>query len=208
MSKRILLDDPEVSWDDAMQFRLTYDGPLNASQRDARDGERSKHAENKHAMRMNFHSQLERLWAESNALNGQGGVGFTTLREGHLNAGVHRISADKVAEAHQYYGFEFVPLITSALDLACDIDILMLRPERPGNVLWAGDIDNRLKTLLDALRIPESAEHYHERKGQITSRIFCLLVLQLRFDLNSDSLLLIVGGGLDHGRCGLGGDAG
>lgn len=34
----------------------------------------------------------------------------------------------------------------------------MLRPEEPGNLITAGgDIDNRLKTLLDALRYPKNA---------------------------------------------------
>ena len=42
-------------------------------------------------------------------------------------------------------------------DLICSLDILFLRRENPGSLLMqGGDIDNRVKTLFDALRIPES----------------------------------------------------
>jgi hypothetical protein len=44
------------------------------------------------------------------------------------------------------------------LSLACGLDILFLRRDMPGVPLIhsGGDIDNRLKTLFDALKIPES----------------------------------------------------
>jgi len=34
----------------------------------------------------------------------------------------------------------------------------MLRPGDPGDVLMSGDIDNRLKTIFDALKMPTSSE--------------------------------------------------
>jgi hypothetical protein len=40
------------------------------------------------------------------------------------------------------------------LQIVCSLDILFLRPDYPGEVIKSGDIDNRLKTLFDALRIP------------------------------------------------------
>lgn len=39
------------------------------------------------------------------------------------------------------------------MSLIAKLDILMLRPGPPGNAI--GDIDNRLKTLSDALKIPD-----------------------------------------------------
>lgn len=175
-----------------MQFRLTYEGPLKATQRDARGGEPSRHAENKHHMRMCFHKQLERLWAEIPNLNGKSPPGFIALDGGQMSAGRHRIKCDSVANDHKHFGVEFVPLVTSKLNLACDIDILMLRPERPGRVVWAGDIDNRLKTLLDSLRIPESSERYEEKVSILPKRIFCLLEddkLITRVSVETDRLL-------------------
>jgi hypothetical protein len=90
-----------------------------------------------------------------------------------------------------------VPLVSAELDLACDLDILMLRPEMLGKTHWAGDIDNRLKTLLDSLRVPEPQEQYGNRKGNAPERIFCLLEddkLITRVSVETDKLLY----DLDH----------
>jgi hypothetical protein len=51
----------------------------------------------------------------------------------------------------------------------------MLRPEAPGQtVISGGDIDNRLKTLFDALRMPLPGE-IHELPGEGREPFFCLL---------------------------------
>jgi hypothetical protein len=53
-------------------------------------------------------------------------------------------------------GYRFVPLIGGFFeDVACSLDILFLRRDAPGNLVKSGgDIDNRIKTLLDGLRMP------------------------------------------------------
>jgi len=52
--------------------------------------------------------------------------------------------------------FKFVPLISPRLEAVASLEILLLRPESAGTVITqAGDIDNRLKTLMDALQIPK-----------------------------------------------------
>jgi hypothetical protein len=69
-----------------------------------------------------------------------------------------------------------VPLVTQELDLICGLEILFLRPDKPGKAIWAGDIDNRLKTLLDALRIPEPSEDYAKKTPLEEEKpFFCLL---------------------------------
>jgi len=56
------------------------------------------------------------------------------------------------------HGFSFAPLVSSKISFAAALDILLLRPEAPGNILsQSGDIDNRLKTLLDSLKMPHEA---------------------------------------------------
>ena len=51
--------------------------------------------------------------------------------------------------------FTFVPLITAQMDVVAELLITLLRPERPGALITqGGDIDNRLKTLFDALTMP------------------------------------------------------
>ena len=45
------------------------------------------------------------------------------------------------------------------MSLSCALDIIFLRPEDPGSlVLQGGDLDGRMKTLFDALRIPSKQE--------------------------------------------------
>lgn len=51
--------------------------------------------------------------------------------------------------------FEFVPLVNEYMYLVADLQIHLLRSEPPGSVkAQSGDLDNRIKTLLDALRMP------------------------------------------------------
>ncbi len=47
-------------------------------------------------------------------------------------------------------------LVREKLNLVCDLDILFLRRENPGQLIsGGGDLDNRIKVLFDALRIPQ-----------------------------------------------------
>ena len=56
-------------------------------------------------------------------------------------------------------GFCFLPLSKDEWHLRCSIDVLFLRREKPGRIFMKnGDIDNRLKTLFDALRMPHSGQ--------------------------------------------------
>lgn len=57
------------------------------------------------------------------------------------------------------------------------LDITILRPEEPGNlVTQSGDIDNRLKTLFDALTIPDLQQIPPEDSARDGERPFhCLL---------------------------------
>ena len=49
-----------------------------------------------------------------------------------------------------------MPLATRDLELLCSIEVLYLRQGTPGGLLnRVGDIDNRLKTLFDALSMPQ-----------------------------------------------------
>ena len=61
------------------------------------------------------------------------------------------------AIAKRYGGF--VPIANGDFGMLCELEVLFLRPEPPGK-LWkkgsgGGDIDNRMKVLIDALSIPE-----------------------------------------------------
>lgn len=74
------------------------------------------------------------------------------------------------------FGYNFVPLVTEELNLRCDLSILMLRHGAPGSLIQSGDIDNRLKTLFDALRMPSPNEGYSDRNPTSDETpFFCLL---------------------------------
>ncbi|MCA1626043.1 MAG: hypothetical protein LC768_07980 [Acidobacteria bacterium] len=61
-----------------------------------------------------------------------------------------------MARQYSRFGYRFVPLVSRDNFMICGLDILFLRRENPGDlILRGGDIDNRIKTLLDALRMPD-----------------------------------------------------
>jgi hypothetical protein len=154
-----------------MEFRLTYAGPLYATQRDPLPGQAPKHTPNRHDIRVAFHHQLKALW-QLPPLNGP----HTIILTGGGPQERLSVTVEELAKKYTRYGFYFVPLVTQELDLLCGLEILFLRPDRPGSVVWAGDIDNRIKTLLDALRIPEAGERYVDRTPSSDQvPFFCLL---------------------------------
>jgi hypothetical protein len=92
-------------------------------------------------------------------------------------------------------GVLFSPLITQNNNLACELDITFLRQQAPGQLLGeGGDIDNRLKTLFDALRKPSTQE---AQQALIAPRadedpIHCLLqddALVIKANVETDRLL-------------------
>jgi hypothetical protein len=78
--------------------------------------------------------------------------------------------------------------------LICELRIFLLKPEAPGSlVTQAGDIDNRLKTLFDALRVPTENEIPKDAKPEPDEDpFFCLLEddsLIAKIEVDSDRLL-------------------
>jgi hypothetical protein len=73
--------------------------------------------------------------------------------------------------------FRFVPLVSTRLHAIADLEVLLLRPGPPGHLLQGGgDIDNRLKTLLDSLKVPEeNALPKGIVPGPSESPYYCLL---------------------------------
>ena len=113
-----------------MEFRLYYRGELKSN----------GNVKHKHAIREVFHRQLKELWNQKP---------LTDLKN-NLLSGQHELGCIRPLES-----FVFAPLVQEKIDLIADINITLLRPEEPGSIVTqTGDIDNRLKTLIDALRMP------------------------------------------------------
>lgn len=90
--------------------------------------------------------------------------------------------------------YSFFALVKQDIRLIAELDILMLRPAPPGSVFQGADIDNRLKTLFDALRYPEKEQEIPAgwSPGPEERPLFCLLKddrLVTRVNVETDRLL-------------------
>ncbi|RTL62078.1 MAG: hypothetical protein EKK41_26065 [Hyphomicrobiales bacterium] len=130
-----------------MEFRLTYEGALKGA---SKTNTRAKH---KHELRRVFHAQLKRWWDANPYLrNAFHSHPFTGRTRPEKLLWVH------LSEQWERLGYNFVPLVTEELSLICGIEVLILRPSVHGVLMNSGDIDARLKTLFDALRMPSNKE--------------------------------------------------
>lgn len=140
-----------------MEFRLVYEGPLLAQ------GAKAAH---KWEIRRALHPQLARLWQEKPLA----AVASKMLAESAIR------SADSVVVERD--GMRFAPLVTQRLNLYAEVSVLLMRQQQHGALFSeGGDIDNRLKTLLDALRLPRGANEGRaaDARNGDPELFFCLL---------------------------------
>jgi hypothetical protein len=83
----------------------------------------------------------------------------------------------------------------AANEMACSLDILILRRDEPHRVMsGAGDLDNRVKTLIDGLKMPsQRSEMGAAVPSDDEDPFFCLLEddkLIYDFRVQSDRLLV------------------
>jgi len=154
-----------------VEFRLVYEGPLRSN------GD-IKH---KQEIRRVLHSQLKELWQQS------------PLKDNSLL--IEPNSTSDINILKPVAPFIFAPLVCEKMRLIAEIDITLLRPEPPGSIVTqAGDIDNRLKTLFDALRMPTATSELSkgDTPQQGENPFFCLLEddnLISKLTVSSDRLL-------------------
>src|SRR6266480_3708288 len=120
-----------------LRFTLSYRGSLKA------DATRDKQK-----IRLQVRDQLKTLWS---------GFPFDKFHDRHFDD----------ADSKRLVGtVTYLPLVRKSAHLIAELDILLLRNEVPGRIIiGGGDIDNRLKTLFDALRCPHSVEEAGARSG-------------------------------------------
>jgi hypothetical protein len=155
-----------------MEFRLVYDGQL-------RSGQGGGSSANKHEIRKAIHQQLAQLWEaipdlkmrssphsvlRAPAAEGMAGqLGYKVT----MAAAIQQPSLwETLGGRFQRCDYRFVPLVSNHLKLTCSLDILLLWRDRIVPVGPAGDIDNRLKTLFDALQIPQSCSDVDPPTGK------------------------------------------
>lgn len=166
-----------------MEFRLIYEGILMGSGN-------KPHVANKHAIRKQIHKQLAQLWNTHPTLRNMNNhirpVKITSGNPGTITASeaiARGASGDEgktfvetMAAQFNRCGYSFVPLVCEKLKFVCSLDILFLRRENPGDLIkQGGDIDNRIKTLFDALRIPKDCNEIDGLPETDESPFFCLM---------------------------------
>lgn len=160
-----------------MEFRLTYRGPLKTKNATSRADTQQ--------MRRQFHSQLKHLWNSAVLADARPFVDPTReVKEGEICL-LQRIGP-----------FVFAPIVSQAhgWNAVATIDLLFMRPSDPGQLInHGGDLDNRLKTLFDALRVPSLSELPSDAQlGSDENPYYCLLqddALVTGFGVTTDRLL-------------------
>jgi hypothetical protein len=155
---------PPEEWGCVLEFRLLYHGYLPPATRG------KNRPKDKHRVRKVFHRQLAVLWKQHPLLRPQltdRVIKFVTPENmvSEPGPGVTKImrSTDKTAKSwvehladnYDKHGYRFVPLVRTESAI-CSVDVLLLRRDSPGGLLDSkGDIDNRIKLLIDTLKMPK-----------------------------------------------------
>ncbi len=117
-----------------MEFTLVYQGPLKAN----------GSIKQKQAIRRAFHPQLKALW------------NLPPLNT-YQDSFQENPPKNRTPILENVGRFTYAPLFKEVLGIAAEVNITLLRPETPGSIIvTGGDLDNRLKTLFDALRMPHA----------------------------------------------------
>lgn len=198
-----------------MRFRLTYNGELKARQKDPDTNEWDRMAPHVQSIRKVFHRQLRHLWATNRFLSshtvGDLDYGHQRLIEiiGWWTDGDtgenKRPLQEAIADIYRENGYRFVPLVREDWALSCSLEILFLRRDAPGSLVSAGDLDNRIKTLIDALRKPNNGNELrgNEEPSEGEDPFFCLLEddkLITGLSVETDILLQEASGNNDEDR--------
>jgi hypothetical protein len=164
-----------------MEFHLIYQGPLHAAKAGG-----GGHSKEKHELRKLFHKQLRELWKQHPELRRQSEQKFFRQLEprperrgivwtdsagvsGNTSDGAPRYMGGALTDAKTWpehlasdyprCGTHFVPLVGKRGGFTCALEILFLRRGNPGDLIYSGgDIDNRLKVLMDGLVMPSALQ--------------------------------------------------
>lgn len=147
-----------------MEFTLVYKGELKAN----------GSPEHKQKVRRIIHRQLREWWGQTLFKDLKNPSGNLTKKVGN---------------------FRFFPVVTETRREIAELCITMLRPEPLGCIIsHGGDIDNRLKTLLDSLRMPKVVSEIppNDFPSKDEDPFFCLLgddKLITKISVSTDRLL-------------------
>jgi hypothetical protein len=132
-----------------VEFTLFYRGALPAQRKATR--------EDKHEIRRYFHHQLEELWSHTPLYQHFDLIDPDFKPPAPAGAIVVDSNEDKPRLVKKVGGNEYAFVVSDKIALVAELTITFLRPETPGGLMDEnGDLDNRIKTLLDGLKVPNS----------------------------------------------------
>jgi hypothetical protein len=143
-----------------LDFHLIYWGSLKAN----------GGLYNAHEIRKFLHPQLKALWKSDHRLQRLENE-LELFQPINTPGGGLDTWLNVLSRKFSRCGLKFVPLVTKELRLACRMEILLLTREEISPISGT-DIDNRLKTLFDALRVPTECDSISKIEE---SPFFCLL---------------------------------
>lgn len=178
-----------------MRFTLVWRGQLPASANSGKTKEIAK-------IRAELSEQFKYLWQTHNSLQVLKEQGFirnpSSTNQFYDQSATPRMMWERRPQdminlidwlpvgQHKY-----LPLVRKSLDLSCELNILFLRQDDPGALIsQGGDLDNRIKALLDALRMPSDQE---QDKAPPSEDLYCLMqsdTLISSLDIETERLLL------------------
>jgi hypothetical protein len=195
-----------------VKFTLHYDGPLPSS------GNKAK-TEAVWEIRTKLHPQFQDLWSSHPALRRveddrrfpkRGGAALVQVHHQYPGPARTPLLAEIVGEdltvnlenqgpgeiidlcePIEKFGAWFRPLVRESYALHCGLKVVFLRKEPPGKIYQGGDVDGRIKTLVDALTMPRHIEQVLA-KNKSSEPVFCLLEddsLVSGFEVESERLL-------------------
>ena len=151
----------------ALDITLKFNGPVPAAQ-DGKNGD--KRSGFKQELRHEFSRQLKRLWQKEPLAH--------FFREGLPVAEYERHKAARLTAlpGHRPFfrievcGFSAIPLVSWHNGLNCELQFVFLGDER-----GAIDLDNQMKVVFDALRIPQHDGEVPTNMHGHGEDLFCLL---------------------------------
>lgn len=200
-AERVTYRDDHLALDGGgVKFRLTYSGPLRPSQKNAIGGQPLPVAPHKMDIRRNFHRQLREFWkwhkllGEHRSVPVHWNVDPMSIPQEMFNANGTVPFLEIVRRKYPGHGYEWVPLACKEFGVTVGLDILFLRRDGVGSALEVGDLDNRVKTLIDCLKRPKSPNEiaFTDRTPSADETpFFCLMEddsLVSRLTVESDQL--------------------
>jgi hypothetical protein len=156
-----------------VEFALKYRGPLPAA------SSSNKRVAEKHQIRRYLHSQLAQFWQKDPRFSKIDPANLQLAEQRNGRFDVPRPIGGNPASWFYHLplrGIKFVPLITHVREAHCHLAIRFYRRDKPGEIISTdGDLDNRLKTLFDALRMPHRDDELPKDIPLGESPFFCLL---------------------------------